>query len=101
VKELMKPNDKTKRKRKNPKSRKPRNNDADSLKMKIAKAAKCCKSSNDLKTILELLRNEDKNLIYGKPNISLNADKDPLDQMIEQNCFPQLINGDVQFVMKK
>jgi hypothetical protein len=90
VKELMKPDNKTKRKRKNPKSRRPALKDTDSLKMKIAKAAKCCKNNNDLKTMLELLRNEDKNLTFGKPNISLNADKDPLDQMIEQNCFPPI-----------
>jgi hypothetical protein len=55
VKELMKPNNKTKRKRKHPKSKKPVNNDTDSLKMKIAKAAKSCKSIDNLKSLLEQL----------------------------------------------
>jgi regulator of replication initiation timing len=83
----MKPVNNTKRRKRKLKARKSPLKDKDSLKMKIAKAAKSCKDIEDLKLMLEPLLNENNHLEYGNTEIKLDMNKDALDQMIEQNCF--------------
>jgi hypothetical protein len=87
VRELLKPNTKSKWKNRKPKSKKPGLKDKESLKMKIVKAAKNCKNGEDLRLLLEQLLNEGKQLEYGNIKVTLNINKDALDQMIEKNCF--------------
>jgi hypothetical protein len=89
VKQLMKPINNIKRKRK-PKANKPSLKDKEGLKMKITRAAETCKKIEDLKSMLEILLNENNHLEYGNAEIKLDMNKDALDQMTEQNCFPPI-----------
>jgi hypothetical protein len=79
----MKPVSNTKRRKRKPKAKKLLLKDKESLKMKIAKAAKSCKDIEDLKASLEILLKQNNHLEYGNAEIKLDMNKDALDQMIE------------------
>jgi hypothetical protein len=84
----MKPTTKTKRKKGKPKPINPSQKDKESLKMKIVRAGKSCNNREELIILLEKLLNEGRQLEFGNIELILNMNKDVLDQMIENNCFP-------------
>jgi hypothetical protein len=90
VKQLMKPTNNSKRRKRKPKAKKPLSKDKESLKRKISRASKTCKDIEDLKSMLESLLIENNHLEFGNAEIKLDMNKDALDQMIEQNCFPPI-----------
>jgi hypothetical protein len=84
----MKPIIKTKRKKGKPKPIKPSQKDKENLKMKIERAAKSCNNVEELRILLAKLLNEGRQLEFRNIELTLNMNKDSLDQMIENNYFP-------------